>query len=123
MSGVLTRVHVVSPAFVTKTVARYGRRRILTSAEFAKRAVRGFNFKLSIGHADGAAIAGLAETMTGTIGVDVESTKPLASGLLEPVLQPSEIANLRGDGDHGAGIALWTAKEAVWYTVAVAVSS
>ena len=69
---------------------------------------------ISIAHADGAAVAGVADSNgAGTIGVDIEPTKPLAAALLERVLHPNELARLSSDGDHPAALALWTAKEAV----------
>jgi 4'-phosphopantetheinyl transferase EntD len=71
-------------------------------------------FNISIGHADGAAVAGVADTNTaGFIGVDIEPTIQLTSALLERVLQPTELTRLNTAGDHPAPLALWTAKEAV----------
>ena len=68
---------------------------------------------ISIGHADGAAVAGVADTNSaGTIGVDIEPTRPLAMALLERVLQPAELACLASDPACPAPLALWTAKEA-----------
>lgn len=69
---------------------------------------------ISIGHTDGAAVAGVADSdEAGTIGVDIEPTVPLADALLERVLHPNERARLASEGEHPAPLALWTAKEAV----------
>jgi 4'-phosphopantetheinyl transferase EntD len=68
---------------------------------------------ISIAHADGAAVAGVADSdRAGSIGVDIEPTKPLALALLARVLLPAELARLASDGDNPAPLALWTAKEA-----------
>ena len=69
---------------------------------------------LSIAHSDGAAVAAVAETSaSGSVGVDIEVTKPLARTLVQRVLRPSEIARLDADpAAHPSPLALWTAKEA-----------
>ena len=75
---------------------------------------RQHDFNISIGHAAGAAVAGVADSNSaGTVGVDIEPTQPLAAALLERVLHPTELARLARDGDHPTALALWTAKEAV----------
>lgn len=72
------------------------------------------SLNISIGHAAGAAVAGVADTNgAGTIGVDIELTRPLATSLLDRALHPAERARLASDGEHPAALALWTAKEAV----------
>jgi 4'-phosphopantetheinyl transferase EntD len=70
-------------------------------------------FNLSIAHTEGAAIAALAETATsGTVGVDIESAKPLPLALLARVLTPTEMARLGAASGHPSPLDMWTAKEA-----------
>jgi len=76
-------------------------------AELAER------FNLSIAHTEGTAVAAVAETSaSGTVGVDIEGTKPLRLAIVKRVLTPAEIAVLRGPGEHPSPLTLWTAKEA-----------
>ena len=170
MTGALPRVHLVTPAIVERTVARYGLSRILTARErarfdafalerrrrdwlagrvAAKRALRatlrergervaeyraidiwndvngaprftidrqpelGGQFNISISHADGAGLAAVGSTIdSGTVGVDIETTKSVSLALVSRVLAPSELARLSGDGIAPPGLVLWTAKEA-----------
>ena len=74
----------------------------------------GDQLNVSISHTDGAAIAAVADTNAcGTVGVDIETTKPLSAALVSRVLQPAEIARLRAAGSHPAPLVMWTVKEAV----------
>ena len=69
---------------------------------------------ISIAHSNGAAVAAVADRLaSGTVGVDVEVTKPLAMHLLQRVLRPEEIACLEALS-HSAPtpLEMWTAKEA-----------
>jgi 4'-phosphopantetheinyl transferase EntD len=69
-------------------------------------------FSLSIAHTEGTAIAAMAETAaSGTVGVDIESTKPLPLALLQRVLTARELARLDDRGGPSP-LAMWTAKEA-----------
>jgi 4'-phosphopantetheinyl transferase len=70
---------------------------------------------ISISHTDGAAIAAVAETNpSGSVGVDIEVTKPLSLTVVRRVLRSKEIARLDANADaHPSPLALWTAKEAV----------
>ena len=69
---------------------------------------------VSIAHTDGAAAAAVADMLaSGTVGVDIEITKPLSLELVRRVLQPGELERL----DEAATacpspLELWTAKEA-----------
>jgi phosphopantetheinyl transferase (holo-ACP synthase) len=69
---------------------------------------------ISIAHTDGAAVAAVADMLaSGTVGVDIEITRPLSPELVRRVLQPSEAERL----DETATVCptpleLWTAKEA-----------
>jgi 4'-phosphopantetheinyl transferase EntD len=173
VSDALPRVHLVTPAFVSSTIARHGAhgvRGVLTDAELAtfdalpverrrrdwlagrlaaKRALRaairkrgqpmpdyraielwndadgaprffmarmpelGHHLDISLSHTDGAAVASVADRhASGTVGVDIETTRALPMALVSRVLQPSEAARL-ADGPHPAPIVMWTAKEAV----------
>lgn len=69
---------------------------------------------ISISHTDGAAIAAVADTRaSGTVGVDIEVTKPLSPALVHRVLRASEIARLdTASHPHPSPLDLWTAKEA-----------
>lgn len=71
-------------------------------------------FDISIAHTDGAGVAAVADTLaSGTVGVDIEITKPLSVALVRRVLQPTELERL--DGSPNAcptPLEMWTAKEA-----------
>jgi phosphopantetheinyl transferase (holo-ACP synthase) len=70
-------------------------------------------FNLSIAHSDGAAVAAIAETATGRVGVDLEVTKSLDLELVRRVLNAHELARLDDSrSPHPAPLVLWTAKEA-----------
>ena len=71
------------------------------------------HYNISIAHSDGAAVAAIAETAaSGSIGVDMEVTKPLALPLLERVLRQSELDRVADDATHPSALVMWTAKEA-----------
>ena len=170
MTGALPRVHLVTPAIVERTVARYGVSGILSVSEratldafplerrrrdwiagrvAAKRAIRGtirqrgdrapayraieiwndangaprFSIRgrpelseqinVSISHTDGAGLAAVGSTTDiGTIGVDIETTKPLSLDLVGRVLGSSERAQLEAGRPAPEPLVLWTAKEA-----------
>jgi len=69
---------------------------------------------ISIAHSNGTAVAAVVDRLaSGTVGVDVEVTKPLSVHLIKRVLRPEEIARL----DVSSTVAptplqMWTAKEA-----------
>ena len=69
---------------------------------------------ISIAHSNGTAVAAVVDRLaSGTVGVDVEVTKPLSVHLIKRVLRPEEIARL----DMSSTVAptpleMWTAKEA-----------
>ena len=69
---------------------------------------------ISIAHASGTAVAAVVDRLaSGTVGVDVEVTKPLSMHLVKRVLRPAEIACL--DAPSSAAptpLEMWTAKEA-----------
>ena len=69
---------------------------------------------VSIAHTDGTAVAAVAElAASGTVGVDIESTRPLDLALVRRVLTEIEIAQLEWvAAEHPSPIAMWTAKEA-----------
>jgi len=69
---------------------------------------------ISIAHSNGTAVAAVVDRLaSGTVGVDVEVTKPLSVHLIKRVLRSEEIARL----DMSSTVAptpleMWTAKEA-----------
>jgi phosphopantetheinyl transferase len=69
---------------------------------------------ISIAHANGTAVAAVADRLaSGTVGVDVEVTKPLSMHLLKRVLRPEEIARVEAlSSTAPTPLELWTAKEA-----------
>lgn len=69
-------------------------------------------FSISIAHTDGAAVALAGRAASGTVGVDIETTRPLDLSLVSRVLTPAELARLRGASEDPSPLALWTAKEA-----------
>ena len=73
----------------------------------------GDHLDISLSHTDGAAVASVADRhASGTVGVDIETTRALPMALVGRLLQPSEVARL-ADGPHPAPIVMWTVKEAV----------
>jgi 4'-phosphopantetheinyl transferase EntD len=73
----------------------------------------GDQLNISIAHADGAAVAGVADTnASGTVGVDIEMTRALSDALVGRVLQPAEVARLRTQAAQPTALMIWTAKEA-----------
>ena len=74
----------------------------------------GEQVNISIAHTEGTAIAAVADTeASGTVGVDIETTRALSLPLISRVLQPAERSRLQTYGVHPAPIVLWTVKEAV----------
>ena len=73
---------------------------------------------LSVAHADGIGIAAVAEmACCGSVGVDVESDRPLAPNRLRPVLTTREWHALEArPGLMPPPLALWMLKEAVFKT-------
>ena len=72
---------------------------------------------ISIAHSNGTAVAAVVDRLaSGTVGVDVEVTKPLSPHLLKRVLRPEEIARLDDALSNGAPtpLELWTGKEAAF---------
>lgn len=72
------------------------------------------DLNVSIAHTDGTAVAAVARTArSGTVGVDIEPTRPLPLALARYVLRPSE-AELLSDDDrpHPTPLVIWTVKEA-----------
>jgi 4'-phosphopantetheinyl transferase EntD len=69
---------------------------------------------ISIAHSNGTAVAAIAVRLaSGTVGVDVEVTKPLPMHLLKRVLRPEEIACLDALSNTApTALEMWTAKEA-----------
>jgi 4'-phosphopantetheinyl transferase EntD len=69
---------------------------------------------ISIAHSNGTAVAAIADRLaSGTVGVDVEVTKPLPMHLLKRVLRPEEIACLDALSNTApTALEMWTAKEA-----------
>ena len=69
---------------------------------------------ISIAHTDGAAVAAVADMLaSGTVGVDIEITKPLSLELVRRVLQPGEAERLDETATAcPTPLELWTAKEA-----------
>jgi phosphopantetheinyl transferase len=69
---------------------------------------------ISIAHSDGGAVAAVADRLaSGTVGVDVEVTKPLSLDLLKRVLRPEELGRLDGvSSTHPTPLEMWTAREA-----------
>ena len=69
---------------------------------------------ISIAHTDGAAVAAVADMLAaGTVGVDIEPTKPLSLTMVRRVLQPAELERLgEAATAHPTPLELWTAKEA-----------
>ena len=69
---------------------------------------------ISIAHTDGAAVAAVTDMLaSGTVGVDVEMTKPLSLALVRRVLQPTELEHLdKAATTCPTPLELWTAKEA-----------
>jgi len=69
---------------------------------------------ISIAHSNGTAVAAIADRLaSGTVGVDVEVTKPLPMHLLKRVLRPDEIACLDTLSNSApTALEMWTAKEA-----------
>jgi 4'-phosphopantetheinyl transferase EntD len=69
---------------------------------------------ISIAHTDGAAVAAVADILaSGTVGVDIEITKPLSLDLVHRVLQPGEVERLAETATAcPSPLELWTAKEA-----------
>jgi len=69
---------------------------------------------ISIAHCNGTAVAAVVDRVaSGTVGVDVEVTKPLSIDLLKRVLRPEEIAHLDSLSNAApTPLELWTAKEA-----------
>ena len=69
---------------------------------------------ISIAHSNGTAVAAVVDRLaSGTVGVDVEVTKPLSMHLLKRVLRPGEIACVETlPGAAPTPLEMWTAKEA-----------
>ena len=69
---------------------------------------------ISIAHTDGAAVAAVADVLaSGTVGVDIEVTRPLSLELVGRVLQPIELERLDDTATASpTPLELWTAKEA-----------
>jgi phosphopantetheinyl transferase (holo-ACP synthase) len=69
---------------------------------------------ISIAHSNGTAVAAVVDRLaSGTVGVDVEVTKPLSIDLLKRVLRPEEIARLDAHSNAAPSpLEMWTAKEA-----------
>lgn len=70
---------------------------------------------LSISHCDGAGLASVVHAhVSGTVGVDIEVTRPLSLALVSRVLRDAELARLDDAGDvvSPSPLELWTAKEA-----------
>ena len=170
VTGALPRVHLVTPAIVERTVARYGLSGILSAREratfdafpierrrqdwlagrvAAKRALRATmlergsrvtpyraieiwndvtgaprftvdrrpelsrQLNISISHTNGAGLAAVGSTIdSGTVGVDIETTRSLSLALVSRVLGPSELARLSSEHIAPMPLVLWTAKEA-----------
>ena len=72
----------------------------------------GDRLDISLSHTDGAAVASVADRhASGTVGVDIETTRALPMALVSRVLQPSEATHL-ARGPHPEPIVMWTVKEA-----------
>jgi len=68
---------------------------------------------ISIAHSNGTAVAAVMDRLSGTVGVDVEVTKPLSIELLKRVLRPHEIARLDALSNAApTALEMWTGKEA-----------
>lgn len=69
---------------------------------------------ISIAHSNGTAVAAVVDRLaSGTVGVDVEVTKPLSMDLLRRVLRPGELARIDTPASAApTPLELWTAKEA-----------
>ena len=69
-------------------------------------------FDISIAHTDGVAAATVADRLaSGSVGVDIEVSKPLPLELVRRVLRPGEVERLH-ETDCPTPLELWTAKEA-----------
>jgi phosphopantetheinyl transferase (holo-ACP synthase) len=82
--------------------------------EIAERPDLDDHLDISIAHSNGTAVAAIANRLaSGTVGVDVEVTKPLPMYLLKRVLRPEEIACLDALSNTApTALEMWTAKEA-----------
>lgn len=71
-------------------------------------------WNISIAHTDGAALAALADTeRTGTVGVDIERTRPLSASLIRYALTADEARRFTDDRRTPAPLIIWAVKEAV----------